>query len=179
MYDCPPPLEPMPREVQRNNLTWTISARQKTTTRAIASQYVVTIGPTAMLLEGAGTVEMTNNRLISYSRIAYRSTFTPPYPWRLTGATTGDACVEDGTVVLLISEAPVRPSETVVVAFYYSADLAHAADVNQNGRVDGEDLGLMLMDFGTSALRSDLNQDGTVDGTDLGLFLSDFGYQPN
>ena len=179
MYDCPPPLEPMPREVQRTDLEWHLHAHQETATRTVDSQYVVTIDPTTMLLEGAGVVEMTNNRPISYSRIAYRSTFTPPYPWRLTGASSGETCVEDNTVVLLISESPVRPSETAVVAFYYSADLAHAADVNRDGLVNGEDLGLLMVDFGTSAPRSDLNQDGTVDGTDLGLLLSDFGYQPN
>lgn len=46
------------------------------------------------------------------------------------------------------------------------------ADVNQDGRVDGADLGLLLGSWGSSALPpSDINRDGTVDGTDLGLLL--------
>jgi hypothetical protein len=45
-----------------------------------------------------------------------------------------------------------------------------AADLNQDGRVDGADLATLLGAWGTSA--ADLNGDGAVDGVDLGLLLA-------
>jgi hypothetical protein len=44
-------------------------------------------------------------------------------------------------------------------------------DLNGNGRVDGEDLGILLAAWG-QADRGDLDGNGTVDGADLGLFLA-------
>ncbi len=47
------------------------------------------------------------------------------------------------------------------------------ADLNCDGMVDGEDLGLLLADWGDCArCAADLNGDGKVDGGDLGSLLS-------
>lgn len=46
-------------------------------------------------------------------------------------------------------------------------------DVNRNGeRHFGSDLSALLAYWGTDAETADLNDDGTVDGADLGIFLS-------
>lgn len=45
-------------------------------------------------------------------------------------------------------------------------------DLNNDGSVNGADLGLMLAIFGTNDPDGDLNNDGTVDGADMGLQLS-------
>ena len=50
------------------------------------------------------------------------------------------------------------------------------ADFNNDGKVDGGDLGLMLSAWGNcDACQQDLNGDGKVDGGDLGLLLAAWG----
>ena len=50
------------------------------------------------------------------------------------------------------------------------------ADLNQNGVVNGADLGFMLAAWGSCAdCPADLNGDGEVNGADLGLFLAAWG----
>ena len=51
-------------------------------------------------------------------------------------------------------------------------------DFNGDGKVNGADLGLMLVDFGNKGSIADLNGDGRVDGADLGLLLSFWGDCP-
>jgi hypothetical protein len=48
------------------------------------------------------------------------------------------------------------------------------ADLNDDGAVDGADLGLLLSSWGTPG-QGDLNGDGNTDGSDLGLLLSEWG----
>ena len=49
------------------------------------------------------------------------------------------------------------------------------ADVDGNGTINGGDLGLLLLDWGSDAVRSDLNGDGLVNGADVGLMLLAWG----
>lgn len=48
------------------------------------------------------------------------------------------------------------------------------ADLDQNGTVDGADLGMLLGNWGNSGI-GDINNDGTVNGADLGALLGAFG----
>ena len=54
------------------------------------------------------------------------------------------------------------------------------ADLNQDGMVDGADLGLMLIEWGAclSPCPADLNGDGQVDGADMGLLLASWDNCP-
>ncbi len=49
------------------------------------------------------------------------------------------------------------------------------ADLNQDGVVDGADLGILLGAWGLASSPADLNGDGTVDGADLGGLLGAWG----
>ncbi len=49
------------------------------------------------------------------------------------------------------------------------------ADFNNDGVVDGNDLGILLSEWGPGMSRADLNRDGAVDGTDLGMLLAAWG----
>ncbi|MFM9181991.1 MAG: hypothetical protein ACKOV8_12235, partial [Phycisphaerales bacterium] len=61
--------------------------------------------------------------------------------------------------------------DDVILAFAPSP-----ADLNGDGRVDGNDLGQMLAGWGPCAgCSGDLNQDGVIDGIDLGRLLADWG----
>ncbi len=44
-------------------------------------------------------------------------------------------------------------------------------DLNNDGIIDGEDLGILLSNWGTAGI-GDLDDDGTIDGADLGLLLA-------
>lgn len=49
------------------------------------------------------------------------------------------------------------------------------ADLNDDGAVDGNDLGTLLAAWDTPDCTSDLNADGVVDGLDLGILISRWG----
>ena len=51
---------------------------------------------------------------------------------------------------------------------------AKMGDLNNDGVVNGADLGLLLSGWGRPGL-SDINGDGTTDGADLGFLLSHWG----
>ncbi len=94
-----------------------------------------------------------------------------------------------------VIELPNVPGETVVVEAHHSWPLNGntsieilqfeetnfvetppcPADLNNDGTVNGADLGLLLAAWNTSEDAADLNNDGTVNGADLGLLLSDWG----
>lgn len=51
------------------------------------------------------------------------------------------------------------------------------ADLNNDGVVNGADLGLLLGNWGNSGT-GDINGSGTVDGADLGVLLGNWGACP-
>lgn len=51
-------------------------------------------------------------------------------------------------------------------------------DLNDDGMVDGADLGLLLIDWGLASDRADLDNSGSVNGADLGLLLNAWGACP-
>ena len=64
----------------------------------------------------------------------------------------------------------------VLLAFWGPANPAlPSADINRDGVVNGDDLGMFLSAWGTcpttGACPSDFNDDGVVDGIDLGSLL--------
>ncbi|MHC4976667.1 MAG: hypothetical protein ACYTF7_08685 [Planctomycetota bacterium] len=65
--------------------------------------------------------------------------------------------LEEGRRVRIVSSCPGCPT-----------------DYNNDGFVDGGDLGLFLAGWGSPGA-TDLNNDGTTDGSDLGLFLATWG----
>jgi hypothetical protein len=49
-------------------------------------------------------------------------------------------------------------------------------DINGDGSVDGEDMGLLAQDYGTPGTEeTNLDAAGSVDDTDITLFVSQFG----
>jgi|LakMenEpi03Aug12_release.lakeMendotaPanAssembly.Ray.scaffolds.fasta_scaffold254820_2 hypothetical protein len=52
---------------------------------------------------------------------------------------------------------------------------ARASDFNQDGNVDGNDLGFLLGSYDLDNSIADLNFDGKVDGADLGILMTEYG----
>ncbi|HMN97461.1 MAG TPA: hypothetical protein PKC90_13385, partial [Phycisphaerales bacterium] len=59
----------------------------------------------------------------------------------------------------------------------YAAPFLCPADLNDDGIVDGADLGILLGNWGTMGV-GDIDMDGDIDGADLGLLLGGFGFCP-
>jgi hypothetical protein len=75
----------------------------------------------------------------------------------------------------------VSPTGTAIANFSAISriDIAQCpADFNDDGSVDGNDLGFLLASWGASGGPADLNGDGSVDGNDLGSLLAAWGPCP-
>ena len=95
-----------------------------------------------------------------------------------------------GTVVGVAD--PVTQEEAVIVDAVTASGAAIAsfsaisridiaacpADLNDDGVVDGNDLGSLLAGWGATGGAADLNGDGSVDGNDLGMLLAAWGPCP-
>ncbi len=70
---------------------------------------------------------------------------------------------------------PGKATRDITVNFDISVGSGVYGDFNDDGIVDGADLGLLLLDYGPcSGCPTDLNGDGVVDSADLGLLLLSF-----
>ena len=81
------------------------------------------------------------------------------------------------TVNLRFTVFDLGPDSKVVVAIdqlelvEWGCDGVISGDMNGDARVDGEDFGQFLIQWGTTDSAADFNFDGTVDGVDLGILL--------
>lgn len=87
---------------------------------------------------------------------------------------TADTAPQDATATIVIFR-PNGPASASVVAVGPSEPAPScASDLNGDGSVDGADLGVLLLNWGTDGT-GDLNGDGVVDGADLGILLLNWG----
>lgn len=68
----------------------------------------------------------------------------------------------------------VATSNSGVFRFPRSVILPLLGDINGDGAVNGGDLSLLLVAWGTDDASADLNHDGQVDGGDIALLLADW-----
>jgi len=72
---------------------------------------------------------------------------------------------------------PGTPTSVAIAMLGPSAPAFAVADINQDGSVDGDDLAIVLGQWGTcSGCAGDINDDGFVDGNDLAIILG--GWAP-
>jgi hypothetical protein len=129
--------------------------------------------------------------------------FTAPVIALINGDADGNNCVDAADEALVTSElglggefaffvpssdvdrdGVVTPDDLLIVMAHLGACGAPypvprdpcPADFNDDGTVDGADIGLLLAAWNTPA--GDLNGDGVTDGADLGLLLGAFGPCP-
>jgi len=71
--------------------------------------------------------------------------------------------------------------DTLVIEVYngrFTTGLSES-DFNQDGNIDGQDLAVLLGEWGATGGIGDINDDGIVDGADLAKFLGDWAGQPS
>lgn len=99
----------------------------------------------------------------------------------LLPADDGDADDDDDTgedlPVDLVQDCRVINGETDMGAYEYRPGELCLGDLNDDGEVDGGDMGILLSNWDCSGLCciADLNKDGIVDGGDGGILLAEWG----
>lgn len=90
---------------------------------------------------------------------------------------SGETLVFEGQVLLIRVGSPVDGDEGDGVLSISCTPIGGGCpeDVNDDGVIDGADLGLLLGAWGTSNPDADVNGDGFVNGADLGLVLGAWG----
>ena len=104
--------------------------------------------------------------------------------------TSGVNCVPNGTFSGTLSAASptfsyVIPANTLGTINYYCQPhclsnmkgtivVSPIGDINNDGKVDGADIGLLIGAWGSSNPAADINHDGVVDGGDLGILLGNW-----
>ncbi len=98
------------------------------------------------------------------------------------GATVSGGSVADnfGLAIGALNNATANFALAELKSGQLNIDMCEG-DFDQDGDVDGSDLGVFSADFGSTncsanpVCEGDFDNDGDVDGTDLGLFSADFG----
>ena len=88
---------------------------------------------------------------------------------------SSDICFDESTGNwIILVQRELDPGESEVVewsAYILFEDRSGGADLNEDFRVDGRDLGLFMQYWNTQDLRADLNGDGFVSAADQGILL--------
>lgn len=88
-----------------------------------------------------------------------------------------DIELSPGTVSYFVtaSDRAGNTAQSDTYQFQIQGGVENPCDFDDNGIVDGADLGFLLSEWGQSKSVADLNGDGTVDGSDLGILLGCWG----
>jgi zinc carboxypeptidase len=123
--------------------------------------------------EGVSSVEWENLTTTLSGSVPFVLTT----PWNYTATIPGQP---EGTQIAYHLVSASLPAGNVTTlpfdapAVRLSIAIGRPADLNNDGVVDGSDLGLMLSNWGGTGV-GDLNSDGVVNGADLGLMLGSWG----
>lgn len=169
--DCPPPLDDLMHMTTavEDGVKW-VTAHVETDTYLQFADYSVTIDGERLIVQGTGD---RHNYRKKNNRIWYMQRVRPPagtYP--LVNPPADSYVCWDGEELNALFVGVVLPAANDPFSISYSAELFLAADLNLDGKVDSEDIGLIFIDWGGWQERSDLNNDGTIDGFDLGILMT-------
>tara|TARA_Y100001973_G_C5202490_1_gene338897 strand:- start:3601 stop:4155 length:555 start_codon:yes stop_codon:yes gene_type:complete len=171
---CPPPLTSF--SVSRTDLGggWVHTVgEQLTKTRHLQVNYEDNRNYPTNRFQSRGTVRFINlaegNRRIKYQHRVQ----IPKGNYLITqNKTDYSVCASDGLVIMQIPALVF--SLAVDKSWDYTVDIDLWGDVNNDGVIDGADIGLLMGDWGTDNIQSDFNNDGIVDAMDLGLLLENW-----
>tara|TARA_R110001583_G_scaffold31952_4_gene108890 strand:- start:5779 stop:6303 length:525 start_codon:yes stop_codon:yes gene_type:complete len=169
MYYCPPPLESIIVHcITEDEMTYT-TGDYESATRKVSFEYADNRYFATHELSMFGTACIKNN---SQETRAVRYRQAVPIKFGYVGPNNSDnyVCVENNEAVV-VWEVILEPAEIVDFELSWSLPIYAISDYNQDGFVDGGDLGTFLSDWNTTKERSDFNYDGTVNGIDLGFLL--------
>ncbi|MCH2161221.1 MAG: DUF2141 domain-containing protein [Phycisphaerales bacterium] len=151
---CPPMLPPMEADITQVQEVSVVSAMEVNETRIVKADYRDNRTSVEDRYWTTGTVQLTNpsseRRWLAYQ-------------WRVAlpeGTYLSDderLCLDGNTAVFAVRRI-VRPGEQVEVHWDIEAGREQFGDLNNDGRIDGEDLGRMLEGWGVSWGPADLGR---------------------
>ena len=176
------------RVVRTSNPSFSASADQNT----VAVPVSVPAGSTVPV-EATATVS-NFGFTADQSTMDIDSVQVPAGPWAFVSGTATGIGTTPGTVRVRFSPAGLAPgtysaavtirtsdenvpgelTASVVATFSATIPGGRPEDLNNDGVVDGGDLGVLLANWGQAG-STDLNGDGTTDGGDLGMLLAAWG----
>ena len=126
-----------------------------------------------------GSVTLTNTHAEDRRKIKYRQSVDirrgPDYT--VTQDTPDvDICVEDDgetAKAVMYVDKILDPGESHIQEWYYSVEIAKFGDLNNDGCINGYDLGLLFSEWGGPGV-ADFNLDGTVNAYDMGIVLANW-----
>lgn len=164
---CPPRLEPMASTVVAIDGVTVVDSIADLPTRLIHATYSYEVVDGTLDCEGQVEYQ---NRTTGLRRLKYRQSIPAPAGWKPKQGQdeASGACGDRDRVVVLVTADRLAAGESRTVDLRWSVPLFRRADLNEDGRVDSADQGILFSDWSTDAWRSDLNGDGVVNGEDLG-----------
>ena len=83
-----------------------------------------------------------------------------------------EVCAHDGEVIFY-TDAAIANGASYTRDWIYTVEIDRWGDLNDDGFIDGYDLGMMFIQWGIDG-DADFNSDGIVDAQDLGILLTNW-----
>ena len=125
------------------------------------------------LFDSQGTVTLTN-MTNQARRIKYRHQVTVPIgDYTITQHDTDyEVCADNGQVTFY-TDVVLATGVPFTKDWVYTVEVDPWGDLNDDGDIDGYDLGMMFSQWGMNGV-ADFNSDGIVDAEDLGILLTNW-----
>ena len=145
-------------------------------TRVIEINYIDNRKIVTNLFDSQGEVTLTNTPTQNTiaRNVKYRHKVDIPYgDYTITQhATDYEVCAHSGEVVFF-TEAPIANGASYTIDWVYSVEIELWGDLNNDGDIDGYDLGMMFSQWGMDG-EADFNSDGIINSQDLGILLTNW-----
>tara|TARA_R100001015_G_scaffold17883_1_gene10255 strand:+ start:1269 stop:1868 length:600 start_codon:yes stop_codon:yes gene_type:complete len=171
---CPPPLVSFDvHRLELENGYLHTTGGVVSDTRVIEVDYIDNRIIVTNLFDSQGTVTFTN-QTPQARRIKYRHYVTVPKgEYTITQHDTDyEVCADDGQVVFY-TDAALASGIPFTRDWIYSVEIQVWGDFNDDGDIDGWDLGMLFSQWGMDGA-ADFNSDGIVDAEDLGILLTNW-----
>jgi len=88
-------------------------------------------------------------------------------------STDYEVCTDGGQVIFYYESPALQIGVPHVQEWTYSVEIQPYGDFNNDGDIDGSDLGMIFANWGMIGV-TDINDDGITDGIDLGILLENW-----
>ena len=172
---CRPPLESFGvHRLELENEYLHTTGGMANETRVVEVDYYDNRRIVTDLFDSQGTVTLTNVAIHNNRVIKYRHRVNIPHgDYTITQHDTDyEVCAHDGEVIFYTDEV-VASGASHTQDWVYTVEIQVWGDLNDDGDIDGYDLGMMFSQWGMDGT-ADFNTDGIVDAEDLGILLTNW-----
>jgi hypothetical protein len=169
--DCPPIVSNLECTYDRDQDTVYTYCAADRGTYEITCAYAYQETLPYLRVTGEILFESNRNSRVFYG---YQHSYKLPQHWECISILPEGICIEDGVLTAEYNTEIVEAFATAMIFIDWEISMKPVSDINSDGIVNAEDLGILLSDWGVSGA-GDLNDDGIVDGVDLGILQVQWG----